>query len=30
MEAIMKDTYIAEAVKYIGADETTSDLFESQ
>ena len=30
MEAIMKDTYISEAVKYIGADDTTLDLFESQ
>ena len=26
----MKDTYISEAVKYIGADDTTLDLFESQ
>ena len=30
MEAIMKDTYISEAIKYIGADDTTLDLFESQ
>lgn len=26
----MKDSYISEAVKYIGADDTTLDLFESQ
>ena len=26
----MKDTYISEAIKYIGADDTTLDLFESQ
>ena len=26
----MKDTYISEAVKYIGADDTDLDLFESQ
>ena len=26
----MKDTYISEAVKYIGADDITLDLFESQ
>ena len=26
----MKDTYISEAVKYIGADDTTLDLFEGQ
>ena len=30
MEAIMKDTYISEAVKYIGVDDKTIDLFESQ
>ena len=30
MEENMKDTYISEAVKYIGADDTTLDLFESQ
>ena len=26
----MKDTYISDAIKYIGADDTTLDLFESQ
>jgi flavorubredoxin len=26
----MSDTFISESIKYIGADDTTLDLFESQ
>lgn len=26
----MSDTYISDSIKYIGADDTTLDLFESQ